>query len=184
MNLHRTKQILGGTEFHYVLINKFKSEEEFSKNFPVEFLKSSYFKQDAQIDSKKLLSDQEKNEYLPFPFNTDEIKPSDFREIKSVTNDRLEKELIELYVTEYGAIEAESDLDNGFKHSINLIKEALSHWTLKSDYFILTIVDFENKSKKIHPLYHDTNFIHGYFYFLIGINSKHKEVITCELGYE
>jgi hypothetical protein len=67
---------------------------------------------------------------------------------------------------------------------MKLLEETLNQWTCKSDYFILTIGDFENKSDKIHLLYHDMKFIHDYFYFLIGINTKHKEAIICELGYE
>lgn len=184
MNLHRTKQILDGKEFHYILINEFKFTEEFDKNFPVEFLNSNYFKIDSQIDFKKSLSDKEKEEYLPFPFNAEEIELSDFREFKAFTNDRMLQELTQIYSMEIGVTERESEFDKGFVNSINLIKEILNQWTGKSDYFILTIIDFENKSNKIHHLYHDMNYIHDYFYFLIGINSKRKEVLICELGYE
>jgi hypothetical protein len=111
MNLLRTKQILDGIEFHYILINKFKSEEEFGKKFPVEFLNSSYFSQDAQIDFKKTLSDKEKNQYLPFPFKIDKIELADFREVKSVTNDKLVKELIDLYTFENGVVEADNEFE-------------------------------------------------------------------------
>jgi len=186
MNLHRKKQIIEAVGFHYILLNIFevKGRFGFNKYFPLKLMQSNYFKIDAQADAKKLMTEDEKSRYLPFPFNTDNIELIDFKQIISATTESFVKELVDLYIKEMVKSDLNSEFDEGFKYSIELIKNALNSWEENCNYYVLTIGNFENDSSKIHSLYHDTNFIHDYFYFAIGINEHLNEVVMIEFGFE
>ena len=186
MVLKRKQQVLEGKEHHYILINlfEFKENSNIMESLPLGLMKSDYFKIDAKIDFKKTLTKTEEDEYLPFPFVIDELEKVDFIKINSKRIGYLINEIENIYQSEFNTLEVNTEFDDNFKTSIDILRNITKSWSSESDFYILTIRNFENNNPKIHELYHDMNFIHDYFYFAIGLNEELNELIIVELGYE
>lgn len=182
MEITRLTQKTEGNNFHYILTNQFESEKKIvnTENFILNFLKSEYYKSHSKVEHINSLPENEQKNFLPFPFNFDELSFSDFNKVPK----NLTKHILEIANKELNEFDNYEAFIQEIGHNLEYIDKSILENESNMNFYFLSLYDFKNDSTKINSLYNEMNFIHDYFYFIFLIDNSRTKIWTIELGYE
>ena len=181
MKLKRIDQILGGRNCHYILLNHFKLTEgqvgSDLQTFTLNFLNSKCFVSTYIADIKKVKG---VSEFLPFPFNPKQLREEDFE----VIAEPLTKQLKLHFAKMENDFRSNNKEIEWFNSSLNLLDEYMGTLDVKNYFSLISIDNFDNKSRKVADLLQKIGYVFDYFYFGIIPLKAEDEILTFELAYE